>query len=145
MGAVCVLTISAFAAAPLPRVQTVSGACCIIAGKAQPLAQADGYTARIRQNPRRKAAMDKAAAKIAARLQKEADGETVVGLRMAKGLTQSELAKAAGMKQSYLSRIENKRQTVSNDNIAKLATVLETSPLLLRAAFERQWDLIEKA
>lgn len=146
-GAVCTITVSAFAAVSAPPcTQTVSSARYIVAGKAQPLTQAAaGHTARVRQNPRRKAAMDKAAVKIAARLQEEAGGETVVGLRMGKGLTQSELAKAAGMQQSYLSRIENKRHTISNGNIAKLAAVLETSPLLLRTAFERQWDLIEKA
>lgn len=148
-GAVCTITLSAFATpviSPSPRTQTVSSACCIIAGKVQPLTQAaDDYTARVRQSPRRKAAMDKAAVKIAARLQKEAGGETVASLRMGKGLTQSELAKAAGMRQSYLSRIENNRQTIGNGNIAKLAAVLETSPLLLRAAFERQWDLIERS
>ncbi|UOO87465.1 helix-turn-helix domain-containing protein [Neisseria arctica] len=105
---------------------------------------ADEYIHNVRQNPRRKAAMDKAAAKIAARLEREMQGETFVSLRMKKGFTQSELAKAAQLPQPYLSRIENTKLSLRNETVEKLANALGVSPLEIRAAFEQQYEYLEQ-
>ena len=99
----------------------------------------------VRKNPRRKAAMDRAAAKIADKIALKAGGETFVSLRMKKGFTQSELAAAAGLRQPYLSRIENSKQSLHNETVQKLANALGVSPLEVRAAFERQYEYMEQA
>lgn len=99
----------------------------------------------VRKNPRRKAAMDRAAAKIADKITRKAGGETFVSLRMKKGFTQSELAAAAGLRQPYLSRIENTKQSLHNETVQKLANALGVSPLEVRAAFERQYEYMEQA
>nr|DAR81637.1 MAG TPA: helix-turn-helix domain protein [Bacteriophage sp.] len=96
-----------------------------------------GYIERIRQNPRRRAAMNRAAQHIAEQL--AAQGNTIVSLRLSQGYTQSELAKATGLQQSYLSRIENRRQTISDNNIRKIADVLHVQPADIREAFNRHW------
>ncbi|KLT73388.1 hypothetical protein PL75_03380 [Neisseria arctica] len=88
--------------------------------------------------------MDKAAAKIAARLEREMQGETFVSLRMKKGFTQSELAKAAQLPQPYLSRIENTKLSLRNETVEKLANALGVSPLEIRAAFEQQYEYLEQ-
>ena len=99
----------------------------------------------VRKNPRRKAAMDRAAAKIADKITRKAGGETFVSLRMKKGFTQSELAAAAGLRQPYLSRIENSKQSLHNETVQKLANALGVSPLEVRAAFEQQYEYMEQA
>ena len=99
----------------------------------------------VRKNPRRKAAMDRAAAKIADKIALKAGGETFVSLRMKKRFTQSELAVAAGLPQPYLSRIENSKQSLRNETVQKLANALGVSPLEVRAAFERQYEYMEQA
>lgn len=99
----------------------------------------------VRKNPRRKAAMDRAAAKIADKITRKAGGETFVSLRMKKGFTQSELAAAAGLRQPYLSRIENSKQSLRNETVQKLANALGVSPLEVRAAFEQQYEYMEQA
>lgn len=99
----------------------------------------------VRKNPRRKAAMDRAAAKIANKIALKAGGETFVSLRMKKGFTQSELATAAGLPQPYLSRIENSKQSLQDKTVQKLADALGVSPLEVRAAFERQYEYMEQA
>ena len=99
----------------------------------------------VRKNPRRKAAMDWAAAKIADKIALKAGGETFVRLRMKKRFTQSELATAAGLPQPYLSRIENSKQSLQDKTVQKLANALGVSPLEVRAAFERQYKYMEQA
>lgn len=100
----------------------------------------------VRKNPRRKAAMDRAAAKIADKIALKAGGETFVSLRMKKRFTQSELAVAAGLPQPHLSRIENSKQSSLQDKtVQKLANALGVSPLEVRAAFERQYEYMEQA
>lgn len=99
----------------------------------------------VRKNPRRKAAMDRAAAKIADKIALKAGGETFVSMRMKKGFTQSELATAAGLPQPYLSRIENSKQSLQDKTVQKLANALGVSPLEVRAAFERQYEYMEQA
>lgn len=100
------------------------------------------YIEEVRKNPRRKAAMDRVKAKIAARLTSDMGGSSIVSLRMAKGLTQSDIARETGLKQSYISRIENHRHTISDKNIGKIASALGVSEAETRAAFNVQWDYI---
>ena len=100
------------------------------------------YIERVRQNPRRKVAMDKVAQKIAQQLAQQ--GDTIVSLRLAKGLTQKELAKVTGLQQSYLSRIENQPCTISNHNIEKIAQALNSDSEAIRTAFSRHWQQMEQ-
>lgn len=103
---------------------------------------ANGYIERIRKNSRRKAAMDRASAKLADRLNREMGAETFASLRLKHGFTQSELAKKTGLRQSYLSRIENNRCTISNETADKLAAAFGIDGLAVRAALENQWDFL---
>ena len=112
-----------------------------ISAKITPACEHSEY---VRRSPRRKAAMDKAGAKIAARLAQEMGGQTIAALRIAKGYTQSELARAAGLQQSYLSRIENHRQSLQDKTVNSLAAVLGTSPAAVREAFNKQWDYLQQ-
>lgn len=100
------------------------------------------HTAKVRSNPRRKAAMDRAAALIADRLTAQL-GETIVSLRARHGLTQQELAISAGLQQSYLSRIENNKCSLHDETISKIANALNCSSDEVRSAFSNQWQYLE--
>ena len=144
--AVCLFTASAVSFSAPAAAVTVRTSTVFVAGKqVLPLSDASDaccYVERVRKNPRRAAAMDRAGKKLAARLDTDTAGPTFASLRLKNGLTQSALAKT-GLKQSYLSRIENNRCTLSNDTVDKLAAVFGIGPLDVRAAFDRQWDFVE--
>ncbi|WP_315540434.1 helix-turn-helix transcriptional regulator [Eikenella corrodens] len=105
--------------------------------------RADDYLAQVRRDPRRKAAMDRVSRKIAARLDANTSGMTIVSLRLLQGLTQSELAQKTGLPQPYLSRIENHRQSLYDQTVEKLAAALTVSPEEIRQAFNNQWQYLE--
>lgn len=146
-GAVCLFTASAVSLSVPAAAATVRASAVFVAGgQFLPLSDASDaccYVERVRKNPRRAAAMDRAAKKLAARLDADTSGATFASLRLKHGLTQSSLAEKTGLKQSYLSRIENNRCTLSNETVDKLATVFGIGPLDVRAAFDRQWDFVE--
>lgn len=146
-GAVCLFTASAESFSVPAAASTVRSSAVLVAGKqVLPLSDASDaccYVERVRKNPRRAAAMDRAGKKLAARLDADTAGATFASLRLKHGLTQSALAEKTGLKQSYLSRIENNRCTLSNDTVDKLAAVFGIGSLDVRAAFDRQWDFVE--
>lgn len=104
---------------------------------------ASEYIASVRRNPQRKAAMDRAAQEMAGLLKQNIGASTILEMRLAQGLTQSELAAKAGLPQPYLSRIENKRQSFQDSTVIKLAAALHSTPEEIRSAFEAQWNYIE--
>lgn len=55
-------------------------------------------------------------------------GEVVRQTRMAKGISQEELAFTCGLHRTYISDIERGNRNVSLDNIVKLAVGLDVSP-----------------
>ncbi len=142
MGTCLILVNSPIQAAPSVPPQVSVTHCYIPKNSPQKGTEAKDYVERVRRNPRRKAAMDKAMREIAAQL--AGNGQTIIALRLAKGFTQSELARAAGLKQSYLSRIENCRCTISDTNIGKIANVLDSTPDEIRAAFKNHWAQTEQ-
>ncbi|AUZ05319.1 putative transcriptional repressor [Vitreoscilla sp. C1] len=100
------------------------------------------YIAKVRANPRRKAAMDRASARIAVQLEAKM-GETIVSLRSRHGLTQQELAEKSQLKQSYLSRIENHKCSLHNTTVSKIASALGCTDEKICMAFSNQWKYLE--
>jgi transcriptional regulator with XRE-family HTH domain len=58
-------------------------------------------------------------------------GARVRELRLAKGLSQEELAERAGLHRTYLSSLERGQRNVGLDNILDLAAALEVPPARL--------------
>lgn len=58
-------------------------------------------------------------------------GATVRHLRVAKGLTQEDLAEAASLHPSYVGGVERGQRNISLDNILKLARALKVHPSAL--------------
>lgn len=146
-GAVYLFTASAVSFSAPAAAATIRTSAVLVAGKqVLPLSDASDaccYAERVRKNPRRAAAMDRAGKKLAARLDADTAGPTFASLRLKNGLTQSALAEKTGLQQSYLSRIENNRCILKNDTVDKLAAVFGIGPLDVRAAFDHQWDFVE--
>ena len=144
-GGLIVAAVAAPMAEATPRASSAMPTACYINGRpVSACVSAGKYLNRVRSNPRRRAAMDRVAGRIADRLTQDMGGETIVSLRLRKGFTQSELAKAAGVQQSYLSRIEHNQYSLHTDTLSKLAAVLEVSVDEVRNAFNRQWEYLEK-
>ena len=59
---------------------------------------------------------------------KIAFGENLRKIRLAKGISQEELAYRAGLDRTYISGCERGLRNISLENICKLATALEISP-----------------
>lgn len=64
-------------------------------------------------------------------------GETLKELRLLRGLSQSELAKAIGTSQSRMSRLEARREPPSEETMRALCRVLEIDPNTLFEALDR--------
>lgn len=64
--------------------------------------------------------------------------ENIRRLRMAKGLSQSELSEKAGLSEKYLSSIETGRKTGSFETMENLARALDVEPyeLLIPSSYE---------
>lgn len=58
----------------------------------------------------------------------ETIGERVKRARMARALTQAELAESAGIEEATISRIESNKSTPRQSTIKKLALVLQADP-----------------
>ncbi|MBP3040407.1 helix-turn-helix transcriptional regulator [Bacillaceae bacterium Marseille-Q3522] len=56
-------------------------------------------------------------------------GKRIKKARAGKGLTQEKLGEKLGVTGAYISKIERGRTTVSLDNLSKLSSILEVSPL----------------
>ncbi|SUA48893.1 phage associated protein [Neisseria zoodegmatis] len=138
-------------AAPLPAANKTTSVtdkqCYTYDGERLPLrtktTSVSEYVEHIRKNPRRKAAMDKAAQKIAGYLNLETKGVGIIALRTSKGFTQLELARNTGLQQSYLSRIENNRQSLRDETVTKLASALGVTDDEVRSAFKNHWKYLE--
>jgi transcriptional regulator with XRE-family HTH domain len=59
---------------------------------------------------------------------RNAFGERVRALRMAKGLSQEQLAERAGLHRTYVSSLERGQRNVGLDNIHAIARALEVRP-----------------
>ena len=57
--------------------------------------------------------------------------ENVKRVRTAKGISQEELAFRCGLHRTYISDIERATRNISVDNIERIATALEVSPIEL--------------
>jgi transcriptional regulator with XRE-family HTH domain len=64
-------------------------------------------------------------------------GKRVRELRLAKGLTQEELAERAGLHPTYIGGIERGERNLGLDNLLKLARALNEHPAALFADFPK--------
>lgn len=64
-------------------------------------------------------------------------GQRVRQLRLAKGLTQEELAERAGLHPTYIGGIERGERNLGLDNLLKLARALREHPSALFADFPK--------
>lgn len=85
----------------------------------------DAVVDRIEQAPVRRAAITLARRRLAARLKDDIGG--LAALRLARGLSQKQLAEAVGTSQPHIARIENGRDNVLLATANQLATALGVS------------------
>lgn len=98
--------------------------------------------AQSEKNERRKLALERARKRLSL-LAKNESTNTLSSLRLARGLSQKQLADAINSKQSYIARIERKRADVRSSTISKLSKALGVQQDEVRLAMESGWKLEE--
>ncbi len=71
-------------------------------------------------------------------------GQRLKSIRLAKGLTQEELAEKAGLHATYIGIIERGKQGASLDTIEKLATALDVKEEKFFSFISRKYPIEEK-
>lgn len=71
-------------------------------------------------------------------------GERLKNLRLAKGMTQEELAEKAGVHSTYIGIIERGKQSASLDIIERIAKALDVTELELFSFISRKYPTDEK-
>lgn len=94
------------------------------------------------KDPRKAAALARARKKLSSVI--ASDGNSVASLRLAKGLSQQQLANNMGVKQPHIARIE-RGEDVKISTILSLANALNESPEVVFKALESQLKMKETA
>lgn len=84
------------------------------------------------------AELKSARAWLGEKISEQSSGVTIKSLRLAKGLSQTDLANLMGTKQPHIARIEKGRDSVTLATLSKLSKFLEVDYNTLVAALERQ-------
>lgn len=102
----------------------------------------DALVDRYQENPTRQIAMEKARNLIGSDTTL-GDKSSLKQFRLAKGLSQSNLAAMIGTTQAHVARIESGRYDVQVSTLMRLAGALEVDPTQAVSAFVRSLTLIE--
>ncbi|SDF72095.1 Helix-turn-helix domain-containing protein [Onishia taeanensis] len=107
-----------------------------------------GYTAiedvvaKSESNPRKKAALARARAKLAGKLQGD-EGDTIRTVRLRLGWSQAKLADLLGSSQSHVARIERGSENVAWETMKKLCKALQVDMNTMDEMLTRQRHIFE--
>lgn len=113
-----------------------------------PLSAPAGYTAiddviaESESNPRKKAALARARAKLAGKLQGD-EGDTIRTVRLRRGWSQAKLAGLLDSSQSHIARIERGSENVAWETMRKLCRALEVDMNTMDEMLRRQRHIFE--
>lgn len=115
-----------------------------------PVSAPAGYTAiedivaKSESNPRKKAALERARAKIAGQLQED-EGDTIRTARLRFGWSQTKLAELLGTSQSHVARIERGSENVAWETMQKLSSALQVDMNAMDEMLTRQRHIFERS
>ncbi|WP_051234211.1 helix-turn-helix domain-containing protein [Halomonas halocynthiae] len=96
------------------------------------------------KNPRKKAALERARARIADQVSR-GDGDTVKSLRLRKGWSQTTLSTLLGTSQSHVARIERGSENVTWETMRKLCDTLDVDMNTIDTMLQRQRSAFESS